>query len=318
MPALLAVAVVGAGIHGSRYAEHLLRGDVPGARLAGVCRRSAADSALWTSRGVRFEAYPEALFADPAVDAFVIASPNALHEEHAKAALGRGKPVLLEKPVAADLAGCARIREAAARAGVPVLVGHTFRHHPVVRGFREEARRLAPLRWLSLSQRHERMPMEWQLRGRGSGALLNTGVHMADLARWVLGEDPGEPQGAILDAAPGESEGTAAALLRSPSGTMVSLEVSIVAAARRGHLEARGDGGVVEGDFRLHELSRREGWTRVPLPVPPLVPGLPPLLQDFVRVVGGGSPGDSATLEDGIAAVEIVERIRASVAHSPR
>jgi predicted dehydrogenase len=322
----LGLAVVGVGIHGSRYAEHLLAGDVPGARLAGVCRRSKEDAGLWTTRGVRFETDCAALVEAPGVDAVIVASPPASHAEHAGIVLSRGKPLILEKPVAPDLEACARIRKAAEEAAVPVLVGHAFRYHPVCRGFREELRTKGPVRWLALSQRHERMPIPWHFRGPGSGALLSVGVHMADLVRWILGEDPGTPLGGILDGDPGEAEGTAAVLSRTASGTVVSLEMSIVSSARRGFLEARCDSLVLEGDYRIHELSRREGWTRVPIPVAPPAPGLVPFMADFVRLVRGAGPGLAASLEDGIAAVAWVEECRRVLGapgrpaprHSPR
>jgi predicted dehydrogenase len=305
----LAVAVIGAGVHGSRYAEHLLRGDVPGARLAGVFRRSASDGERWTSRGVRFETDAAALTGDPAVDAFVVASPPEAHEAHAAAVLDRRKPLLLEKPAAPDAAACARIRAAAARAGVPVLVGHSHRYNPVALAFRQAARGLGLLRGLAVALRHERMPQAWQHRPPAGGALLSVGVHAVDLARWVLGEDVA-PEACRAAAEPGEAEGSALVLARSASGVPVVVDVSIVVPARRGGLEAWGDGGAVEGDLVLHELSRRSARAREPIPLPPAGPGLVPLLADFVRAAHGRGPGIAATLDDGIAAVEFVEGCR--------
>ena len=313
----LSVAVLGAGIHGSRYAEHLLRGEVPGARLAGVCRRSEAEAARWRSRGVRFETAFEALVEDPTVDAVVVASPPGAHLLHAEAVLGRGKPLLLEKPVAPDGASCARILGAARRAGVPVLVGHSHRHNPVAGAFRLAARALGALRGISVVLRHERMSQEWQHRPPAGGALLGVGVHAADLSRWITGEELSVAACEVLGE-PGEAEGAAAVLARTPSGAVVAVEASIVAPARRGGLEAWGDRGAVEGDLVFHELHRHEGRRRVPLPLPPPGPGLVPLLGDFVRAARGGDPGIAATLEDGIAAVEFVERCRAAAVHSPR
>jgi len=311
----LGIAVIGAGVHGSRYAGHLLRGDVPGARLAGVCRRTASEAGAWTSRGVRFETAAEALLDDPAVEAAVVASPPGMHATHAEAVLARRKPLLLEKPAAPDAASCARIRAAASRAGVPVLVGHSHRYNPVALAFREAVRGLGPLRGLAVALRHERMAQAWQHRPPEGGALLGVGVHAADLARWITGEE------LAADACrrtgdPGEAEGSALVLARTARGTPVSLDVSIVVGARRGGLEAWGERGAVEGDLILHELSRREGRNRTPVPLPPPAPGLPPLLGDFVRAARGGGAGIAATLEDGIAAVEFVLECRSKAGHA--
>lgn len=298
------MAVLGAGVHGSRYAEHLLRGDVPGARLAGVCRRSAAAAGAWRGRGVRFEEVAAALAGDPGVDAVVVASPPGLHEEHALLALDAGKPLLLEKPVAPSPAACRRIREAATRAGVPVLVGHSHRYNPVVRAFREEARRAAPLSLLALSQCHERAPLPWQHRPPGGGALLCLGVHMADLARWITGEAIAAVEGCSLLPGPGGVEETALALGRLASGSLLRVTVSIASPDRTGALRATGPEAALEGDFVLHRLERRRGREREAIPLPPPLPGLVPLLADFLGAVRGEGPGDAATLEDGIAAVD--------------
>jgi predicted dehydrogenase len=312
----LRIAVLGAGVHGSRYAEHLLRGDVPGARLAGVSRRDPAAGAAWRALGVRWEADAPALAADPAVDACVVATPPVSHLPDAAEVLGRGKPLLLEKPVAPDGAACEALRSAALRAGVPVLVGHSHRYNPVARAFREAIRALGPLRTLSISLRHERMDQEWQRRRPGGGALLSLGVHAADLARWIGGAE-------IAVAAcrtggpPGEAE-AAAALLGSVGGAALQVDVSIDAAARRGALEAAAEGGAVEGEIVAHELSRRAGRERRPIPLPPPGPGLVPLLADFVAAARGGSPGIAATLEDGIAAVTFAEAALRAAGHSPR
>ena len=313
----IAIAVVGAGVHGSRYAEHLLAGNVPGARLAGVCRRTEADADRWRPRGVRFETSFAALVDDPAVDAVVVASPPVIHVVHALAVLARGKPLLLEKPVAPDAASCDRIGEAADRAGVPVLVGHSHRYNPVVIAFREAVAALGSLQGFAFSQGHERAPIPWQFERHGGGALLCLGVHLADIGRWITGEEI-SAESCRLEGAPGEAEGSASVHARTASGTPLAMDVSIAAPARRGFLEARGDRGRVEGDFVRHELARIDGGTRTPIPLPPARPGLVPLLGDFVRAARGDGPGLAATLDDGIAAVAFVEACLAAARHSPR
>ena len=68
-----------------------------------------------------------ALLALPTVDAVAIVTPNFLHADMAVAALQAGKHVVLEKPMALNLADCARINDAAAQAGRTVSVVHQFR-----------------------------------------------------------------------------------------------------------------------------------------------------------------------------------------------
>ena len=57
------------------------------------------------------------------IDAVAIASPNSFHREQAEAALGAGKHVLCEKPVALTLADAAAIRAAAEKADRVFQVG---------------------------------------------------------------------------------------------------------------------------------------------------------------------------------------------------
>ena len=54
-----------------------------------------------------------AMLADPEVDAVVVSSPSEAHVEHSFAAIAAGKHVLIEIPIAIDLAGAKRVAEAA-------------------------------------------------------------------------------------------------------------------------------------------------------------------------------------------------------------
>ena len=51
-----------------------------------------------------------------------------------------GIPVLVEKPIADRVEAARRLSETAEKAGVPVLVGHHRRHHPVMRRARQLVR----------------------------------------------------------------------------------------------------------------------------------------------------------------------------------
>ena len=68
-----------------------------------------------------------ALLALPKVAAVAIVTPNFLHADMAVAALQAGKDVVLEKPMALNLADCARINAAAKDAGRTVSLVHQFR-----------------------------------------------------------------------------------------------------------------------------------------------------------------------------------------------
>ncbi|MFI6507739.1 Gfo/Idh/MocA family oxidoreductase [Streptosporangium sp. NPDC050855] len=118
----LRVALIGYGVAGAFFHAPLISA-TPGLRLSAVVTRDPARAAEVTARyGARAVADAGALWdasddaAADAVDLVVIASPNRTHVPLARAALGAGLPVVVDKPLAAtagqarDLAVLARER----------------------------------------------------------------------------------------------------------------------------------------------------------------------------------------------------------------
>ena len=93
--------------------------DVNGELASAVGQRHGAS---W--RGERFEE----LLARADVDAVAISTPNAFHAEQAVAALGAGKHVLVQKPLALSAADAARVVETAKRAGRVLMVDYSYRY----------------------------------------------------------------------------------------------------------------------------------------------------------------------------------------------
>ncbi|HXJ66870.1 MAG TPA: Gfo/Idh/MocA family oxidoreductase [Actinomycetota bacterium] len=70
-------------------------------------------------------------------DAFVIATPPSTHASLALTALGAGKHVLVEKPLATRSVDARRMMEAAAESGAILMAGHTFEYNAAVWKLRE-------------------------------------------------------------------------------------------------------------------------------------------------------------------------------------
>jgi phthalate 4,5-cis-dihydrodiol dehydrogenase len=87
--------------------------------------RPAAREAFAAEFGGRAHATAEALVDDPDVEAVYVATPHQFHEAQVLLALAARKPVLVEKPMALDLAAARRMADAAERAGLPLVVGHS-------------------------------------------------------------------------------------------------------------------------------------------------------------------------------------------------
>ncbi|MGI9594716.1 MAG: Gfo/Idh/MocA family protein, partial [Acidimicrobiales bacterium] len=70
----------------------------------------------------------EELVSDDRIDAVVISTAEPFHTEPALAAIGAGKPVLIEKPLAMTLDDANRIVAASKAEGVDVRVGYSMRY----------------------------------------------------------------------------------------------------------------------------------------------------------------------------------------------
>jgi predicted dehydrogenase len=186
MSAPLRVGLVGAGPWaGFVHAPALSAG--PETELVGVwSRRPEPAAELATQHGaVSFASYAALL---DSCEAVAFAVPPAVQAELAPVAARAGKALLLEKPLAADVAGAERIADAVAEAGVPTLLVLTYRLQPRVAAFLAEARASAPAggRGWFISGGFLGGPFAtpWRIE---RGAILDLGPHLLDLLDAALG-----------------------------------------------------------------------------------------------------------------------------------
>jgi len=135
---------------------------------------------------VRVLADPAEALADPEVDAVVVATPARTHAALVQEALGAGKHVLVEKPLALSTVEAVALAEAAERAGRVLLVGHTFEYNPAVTRMREllDAGELGEL-WYIHSQRVNLGRIQ-----RDISALWSIGPHDVSIANYLVGSAP--------------------------------------------------------------------------------------------------------------------------------
>lgn len=131
------VGVIGCGYWGPLLVRNF--NFLSGCRLKAVCdtdkRRLAHLQKLYPSATLSRDA--DALIEDPALDAIVIATPIKSHYKLAKAALENGKHTLIEKPMASSSAECAALIALAEKAGLVLMVDHTFLYSSPVRKIME-------------------------------------------------------------------------------------------------------------------------------------------------------------------------------------
>lgn len=132
------IAVIGAGNWGFNHVRTF--GQLPGCRLLAV-----ADLAQPNLQKVR-KLFPDVLVSEDYkslldigdVQGVVVATTVATHYEIARAALERGKHVLVEKPMTLDLKESEILIKLAQDKQLVLMVGHILLYHPVVVRLREE------------------------------------------------------------------------------------------------------------------------------------------------------------------------------------
>jgi len=134
------------------------------------------------------------LLADKDIDAVLISSPHDCHEEHCVAAFNAKKHVIIEKPIARNLAEAKNIIDAANKAGTIGMIGfgeRFFPEHVYIKNLIKENKFGKLLSARIDHYQNFRPPLtSWWRDGEkaGGGAVIGSGVHRLDLLRWFLGE----------------------------------------------------------------------------------------------------------------------------------
>ena len=117
----LRVAVLGAGMMGMFHAK-ALSSRIHGARVSVVSDAFAEKAQVLAAEvGARVLDDPIAAINDPEVDAVLIATPGASHDEQVHACLDARKPVLCEKPLTTDVSSAYRIVQKEAALGQQLI-----------------------------------------------------------------------------------------------------------------------------------------------------------------------------------------------------
>ena len=130
---MIRIGVIGWGYWGAKLTRNL--DQTPGAVLAAIMDPSEDRlvQAAANHPAVPCTRESRSLFADPSIDAIVIAAPALRHFEIALAALRAGKHVLVEKPFVHNSESALHLIEEGERRDLVVMVDHTFLFGPPVR-----------------------------------------------------------------------------------------------------------------------------------------------------------------------------------------
>jgi predicted dehydrogenase len=195
MSSKIKAAVVGVGVgwnHIEGYQTH------PDVEMVGICDLNPD---VLKDRGDKFN-IPEKLrftnfddmLASSKIDAISIALPNFLHEPVALKCIKNGMHVLCEKPLATDAEVAQRISDAGHAAGKTVMVCYNHRYRPEIMWLKEQIKKgefghiyAAKAGWMREGWIPTHGAWFTQKERAGGGALIDLGVHVLDLALWLMG-----------------------------------------------------------------------------------------------------------------------------------
>lgn len=133
---------------------------------------------------------PPGQACDVALDAAVVATANSAHSELLEHLVGRGIPVLCEKPLAPTVSESRRLVDLIRESGVVVQIGFQRRHDPHYRAAHDAitSGALGTLYSLRLAA-HDAEPSPEHYIPTSGGIFRDMHVHDFDLARWLTGEE---------------------------------------------------------------------------------------------------------------------------------
>lgn len=136
------------------------------------------------------------LLRDVAIQIVSVCTPHHLHVEQGVACAEAGRHLLMEKPMAVDLAGVRALDAAVRRAGVKSLVSFVLRWNPLFETIRALLAQglLGSLSYAEVDYLHGIGPdysgYEWiRRKASGSNNLLAAGCHAVDALRWFVGSE---------------------------------------------------------------------------------------------------------------------------------
>ena len=236
------------------------------------------------------------------MNAIYVATPPSSHATFAIMAMKAGKPVYVEKPLAASYEDCARINSISERTGVPCFVAYYRRYLPyfmrvksiiddgqIGRALNVQVRFAVPPRELDYSH-PENLPWRLQPDIAGGGYFYDLAPHQLDLLQYMFG--------VILDAEGistnrghyYQAEDTVSACFRFENGMSGSGMWCFVAheSAREDSIEIIGDRGKLifsVFDYAPIQLHTSEGVQQIAVPNPPYVQF--PLIKNVIEHLQG-------------------------------
>ncbi|PKP75397.1 MAG: inositol 2-dehydrogenase [Alphaproteobacteria bacterium HGW-Alphaproteobacteria-6] len=314
---MLRVGLLGAGrighVHAKAIAGHA------GSTLAAVSDVNAEAAATLAAEHGAQARTTEAILADAAIDAVLIATSTDTHSALIEAATAAGKAVLCEKPVDLSLERAIRCQQVAGRHGKPVMIGFNRRFDPNFAALKAAADRgeIGRTELLSVTSFDPAPPPLSYIKVSG-GLFRDMMIHDFDMAMWVMGAVPAKVSAvgtSIVDPAIGAAGDvdTAVVTLHFADG-----RIAVIKNSRRAvygydqRLELLGSEGLLQAQNMLENTVVKSTVAGVTGAKPTYffleryMPAYAAEWHAFVQAVTAGA-ALPVTLQDGINALALAE-----------
>lgn len=256
----------------------------------------------------------KALATDP--DLVVVCNPPVEHRGAAVAALATAATVVIDKPLAESRSSAEEIVRAAATRTAPTHLSFQWRSFPPLRQLRDRCR-AGTATMLHLRFTHDFFRVEpgldtsWRAdrTKAGAGALGDMGVHLFDLARYLLGRDlrvRTAAGGRARPLQPGEeaswTEDHATVWLDDPDGVVVVVQVDRCSHQGR-ELTVTVDG--LDGAASVSVAVESGAWNATGTTETAGVDD--PMLELYRHVLDGSTGDELATIHDGAQAQQLLD-----------
>jgi predicted dehydrogenase len=238
---------------------------------------------------------------------YVVATPTTTHGEMVERLLARGRPIFVEKPLAADLASARRIVE---RGGERVFVMEKWRYHPGIEALAalQRSGELGPALRVVMNR------LQWGHNHRDTDAIWTLLPHDLAILQEILGGIP-RPLAAVAERDPDGTVTGLTAFLGDAVEARLDLSIRRPRHLRSIDLVCRDGIATLVDAYADHiGIRRADGDPSVHLPPEerrPISKELP-LFRELAAFVGhcGGGPPPKTTAADDLALVEAVVSLR--------
>lgn len=254
-------------------------------RVAAICSRvkARAQAKAESMRLRQCTAYDnlEAMLRDKNVQIVSICTPHHLHAEQAILAAQAGKHLLIEKPIALDLASLRALQKAVKQAGVKTVVSFVLRWNPLFQTIKSMLGQdlIGSLFYAEVDYLHGIGPWyqqySWNIRkDMGGSSLLTAGCHAVDGLRWFVQREAVEIF-AMANFSRGnplkyEYEPNSVTLVRFADGLIAKVASSVECAMPYVfNIELLGEQGTIRNNqIYTRKWKGQTGWASIPTILP--------------------------------------------------